>query len=132
MTHQTNFKHDQESRIDLAIKRKKDADTRWRDVCKVVDARDKRACRCCEKRTNADDVGLLRGHRHHIVYRSAGGKDISGNLVTLCAECHNDEHRCKLGIDGNADEALTFWRKNDDGLWFVSRREKAIGVWERD
>ncbi len=25
---------------------------------------------------------------HHVVFRSGGGEDVSGNLVTLCRKCH--------------------------------------------
>jgi 5-methylcytosine-specific restriction endonuclease McrA len=130
--HQTNFKHDQKTRVDDRLERDRDDDKGWREVCKIVDARDARSCRCCDKRTNADAVGLMRGHRHHIVYRSAGGPDTSANLVTLCAACHNDEHQHRLLIDGNADEKLTFSRKDDHGEWYVSRQEIAVRVVERD
>jgi len=30
---------------------------------------------------------------HHILLRSRGGSDILGNLITLCRECHEKEHR---------------------------------------
>lgn len=130
--HQTNFKHDMPTRIDRAIKKKQDAESAWRAVCKVVDARDKRICRCCGKKTNPDDVGLLRGHRHHITYRSAGGKDVSSNLVTLCPVCHNDEHKSRLEIHGDADVALAFYRLDEDEHWYLSRRELSVGRFERD
>lgn len=131
--HQTFFKSDQPSRVDKALKRKAEDDRRWRDVCKLVDTRDDRACRACGKKANADAVGLLRGHRHHVVYRSAGGSDDSSNLCTLCAEHHNDEHLHRLRIEGNADEKLTFWKLDPDcGTWFVWRRETAVRVFEKD
>lgn len=31
-------------------------------------------------------------HVHHIVFRSDGGTDTPGNLVTLCESCHSDLH----------------------------------------
>lgn len=133
MTFRTNFKADMETRVDVRLERDANADTNWRRVCRLVDQRDGRQCRCCDKRTNPDDVGLLRGHRHHIVYRSACGPDATWNLVTLCHVCHNDElHRQRLRIEGNADDALCFWRKDGEGDWYVSRRELAVRIVEQD
>ncbi len=122
------------SRVEDAQDRKSAQEAQWRAVCKIVDARDKRTCRACGRKSDPDAVGLLkRGHRHHIVYRSAGGEDVSSNLVTLCAVCHDDEHvKRTLEIDGNADDALGFWRKSDDGVWYLWRREIAVGRFEHD
>ncbi len=129
----TFFKHDLPSRVDRAKEKAVKDAANWRLVCKVVDARDGRACRVCGTKTNPDAVGLLRGHRHHIVYRSAGGKDVSENLVTLCAECHDAEHvKRSLHVEGNADEALSFWKRDRDGMWFLWRREIAVRRFERD
>jgi hypothetical protein len=133
--HRSFFKHDQKSRVDDAIAKDAADDKIWREVCKVVDFRDKRRCRCCGKKTNPDDVGLLRGHRHHLVYRSAGGKDESGNLLTLCARCHTDEHQNRLQIhwgSQGADDCVSFWKKDETGCWFQWRREIAIGRFEKD
>lgn len=62
------------------------------------------------------------------------------NRVTLCASCHSREHRDLLrfteyggpyvGIDANAP--MEFWRKDADGIWYLSKREVAIHVAERD
>lgn len=135
VTHKTFFKGDQPSRLDDAKQEAKDANAQWRAVCKLVDERDKRKCRACLKRSDPDATGLLkRGHRHHIVYRSAGGEDVSENLVTLCAECHDAEHvKRTLEIEGNADEALAFWRKDPiENIWYLWRREVAVGRFEHD
>lgn len=124
---------DRKSRVDLALEKKKADETQWRTVCALVDARDERTCRCCDKRTNPDMTGLLRGHRHHIVYRSAGGKDDTANVVTLCPKCHDDEHiKRTLQIEGNADVALLFFRKDEAGAWFVSREEIAVRQVRKD
>src|SRR5688572_15347241 len=89
----TFFKHEMRSRVDVARKKEADEKAAWLAVCKAVDARDGRQCRCCDKRSDPEAAGLLtRGHRHHIIYRSAGGPDEAWNLITLCASCHNDEH----------------------------------------
>lgn len=135
MSHQTFFKHDSPSRVDLAQERERAEEAIWRACCKAVDARDKRNCRACGRKSDPEAVGLTkRGHRHHIVYRSAGGEDVSANVVTLCFECHNDEHvKSTLQIEGNADIALTFWRKDPDcGVLFVWRREISVGIFEKD
>ena len=126
------FKWDQPSRFDKALEKELEEAAVWTAVCKVVDARDKRMCRACGKRSELDAVGLLlRGHRHHIVYLSTGGEDVSSNLVTLCARCHNAAHRHWLEIRGNADEQLEFWRRSKDG-WYLGRRESAPHVIEKD
>ena len=59
-------------------------------------ARDGWRCQYCGSRNNL--------HVHHIVYRSEGGIDTSGNLVTLCLSCHDGVHRNKLSI----------WAENED------------------
>lgn len=128
----TFWKHDQPSRYDRAKQKKQDAEATWKEVCEVVDARDKRICRACGKHSRLDACTLLeRGHRHHIVYRSAGGQDVSSNLVTLCAFDHNEEHQHRLSIRGDADKVLEFWRRNEDG-WYLDRKEKAPHVIDRD
>jgi hypothetical protein len=131
MAHQTFFKHDMASRFDVAKKAAADEAAAWKTVCAAVDARDGKQCRSCDKRSDPESTGLLkRGHRHHLVYRSAGGKDVSDNLVTLCAQCHSDEHHNKLWITGsNPDrpaDALTFWRRGEDRTRYIEREEIAV------
>lgn len=133
------FKHDMETRVDVALQKKADDDKIERDANAEIDRRDGRQCRACGKRTNPDAIGLLRGHRAHIVYASAGGSMDASNRVTLCPGCHQDEHKDRLrftedggpyvGIDAN--QGMEFWRKTDGG-WYLSRREIAPHVVERD
>lgn len=138
MAHQTFFKHDLPSRVSSARERKTAEEAVWRAVCKAVDARDGKQCRCCDKRSDPDVTGLLtRGHRHHIIYRSAGGPDETWNLITLCAQCHDDEHHNRLRLEGptspiNADGPVIFMRKGDDGVWFTVREEIECRVVRRD
>lgn len=137
MAHATNFKHDMDTRVDDALDKKAEAEKTWRDCCKAVDARDHRRCRATGKKTDPDAVGLLRGHRAHIVYRSAGGPDTPENVITLSPEAHNAEHKNKLRIEF-LDQALgangpcEFWKKDEAGNWFLWRREVAVGRFERD
>lgn len=120
----SNFKHQQATRFDAADEAAKAEADIWKAVCAAVDARDKRQCRACGKRCDPNATGLLtRAHRHHIVYRSAGGPDEAWNLATLCASCHNDEHKHRLRIDGNANICLTVYRKDSDGSFYISRQE---------
>ena len=90
-------------------------------------------CRVCGRRCDPNAADLVRhGHRHHITYRSAGGQDVSSNLVLLCNECHADEHAHRLKVEGDGDTGIEVWRLNDDGGWFLVRREVAVGQTERD
>jgi 5-methylcytosine-specific restriction endonuclease McrA len=133
MPHQTFFKSQLTTRVDDAVTQERTDTAAWLALCRLVDGRDERSCRCCGKRTNADAVGLLRGHRHHVIYRSAGGPNATWNLATLCASCHNEEHVKKtLHVEGNADLALRFWKRGEDGELFLWRREIAVRVFEKD
>lgn len=141
MAHQSFFKHDMETRVDVALTRQVEDDRLERQYNAEIDLRDGRQCRACGKRTDPDAVGLLRGHRAHIVYASAGGSMEPSNRVTLCPCCHNDEHKDRLrftehggpyvGIDANA--GMEFWRKDGrDGGFYLSRRETSPHVVEKD
>lgn len=138
MAHQSFFKHDMDTRVDVAAEKKAAAEQHWRAVCKLVDARDVRQCRCCNRRSDPDATGLLmRGHRHHLIYKSAGGPNETWNICTLCSRCHEDEHHNKLRITGptdlvDANGPLTFWRKPDSGLWYVVLEEIAVRQVRRD
>ena|SRR2546425_29758 len=128
----TFWKWDLPSRFDCAKKKEQEEAAAWKAVCKIVDARDKRICRACGWHSQLDAIGLtVRGHRHHIVYRSAGVKDESSNIVTLCSSCHNEVHAHRLQIDGDADVKLQFWRFDGYG-WHLGRREIAPGKIDKE
>lgn len=133
-------KFEEPSRVDDAIERERDEAADKRRCEREVDARDRRQCRACGRHSDPDATGLTkRGHRHHIVYASACGSDEAPNRVTLCYECHNDEHKNRLRFtpDGmgyeklDANLGLEFWRKVKGG-WYLSRRELAPHVIEKD
>ena len=135
------FKTEQPSRVDVALEKEAEAAKLERQWNAEIDARDRRQCRACGKKTDPEAVGLLkRGHRAHIVYASACGSMEPSNRVTLCARCHNDEHQDRLrftreggpyvGLDARL--GLEFWRKDAEGQWYLSRREIAPHVVEKD
>lgn len=136
----TRFKHEMDTRVDQALEREAEADRTERRTNKEIDDRDHRQCRACGKHTDPDAPKLLRGHRAHIVYASAGGSMEAFNRVTLCPGCHNAEHKDQLrftpeggpyvGIDANL--GLEFWRKDDKGEWYLSRRETEPHLVEKD
>lgn len=118
------FKWDLPSRVDAKFEAQAAALRQWAAVCKAVDLRDKRTCRCCGRHADPNAIGLTkRADRHHIIYRSAGGRDETSNLITLCAGCHDAEHRHQLDVRGDADIGVEFWSKNVEGEWFLSKRE---------
>jgi hypothetical protein len=137
---QTFFKHDMVTRVDDALDRQQQDAAEERLFNKLIDARDGRRCRACGKATDCDSIALLRGHRAHIVYASAGGPMDPFNRVTLCPKDHSDEHKDTLRfteeggpyVGVNANEPMEFWRRGDDGRWYLSRREVSVGVPERD
>lgn len=78
-----------------------------RAVYAIVDRRDGYRCRACQRPADPRAIDLLkRGERHHIVLRSAGGKDATDNLCLLCASCHADRHAGRLHISGHGDGRL--------------------------
>ena len=136
------FKADEPSRVDLALAREAEEASNIRKWDAEIDRRDHRQCRACGRRSDPDAMGLtVRGHRAHIVYASAGGSMEPSNRVTLCAGCHNDEHKDRLrftaeggpyvGIDANA--CMEFWRRlSRQSGFYLSRRETAPHVIEKD
>lgn len=70
-------------------------------VRKKVMERDNWRCRYCLKKSD----GL---HLHHVLYRSQGGPDTLGNLITLCMGCHELVHSNKRRWQPVLLEALRF------------------------
>lgn len=71
-------------------------------VYQQVDARDGLRCRICWEYAGLDI------HRHHLVYRSAGGLTTTANILSLCANCHAvGIHGGRLKASGDADERAT-------------------------
>jgi len=57
--------------------------------------RDGYRCQSGQKEPHVDAL-----HVHHIVFRSKGGTDEPGNLITLCARCHDALHAGTFEISG--------------------------------
>jgi 5-methylcytosine-specific restriction enzyme A len=63
--------------------RRRGSTSAWRKLRDQVLARDRYACREC----GGPAVAV-----HHVVLRSAGGRDEAGNLRSLCDRCHAAKH----------------------------------------
>ena len=74
-------------------------------VYRAVDARDGLRCRICLEYAG---LGI---HRHHLVYRSAGGLTTTGNILSVCGTCHLvGIHGGRLKASGDADERGRYGR----------------------
>ena len=74
-------------------------------VYRAVDARDGLRCRICLEYAGLDI------HRHHLVYRSAGGLTTTANILSLCPTCHVvGIHGGRLKASGDADERGRYGR----------------------
>jgi hypothetical protein len=88
---------------------------------------------CCA--VCSSSVGL---EAHHIVPQAAAGLDTAGNLVCLCAKCHDDHHGGRLVIKGWEETAtgrrLIFNETpkaevgDDIDVWICEQRGRKIAV----
>lgn len=70
------------------MQRKKFSNIEWRQMRRIVLARDRGRCVAC-----GEDIALPKtAHIHHVLPRSAGGADAPANLVSLCEGCHAAQH----------------------------------------
>jgi 5-methylcytosine-specific restriction endonuclease McrA len=67
----------------------------WRAVKREVMRRDRHQCRICGSRDQVDP--------HHVVFRSALGKDTVENVAAVCRVCHDEIHAYRLFVTGNAN-----------------------------
>ena len=65
-------------------------------------------------------------HAHHIVFRSAGGRDVPENLVSLCPAHHlRGVHMGRIRVTGTAPDGLRWELGVSSGLppfWVVEPR----------
>lgn len=64
------------------------------DVRNAVFTRDDYRCVCCGR--GIEDGTIL--HAHHLKYRSLGGTNRMGNLITVCDRCHTPANHQKGGL----------------------------------
>jgi len=77
-------------------------DPRWQQMRLKVYERDGFACRCCDSK----DKTL---HAHHVQYHpyAEGPWDYDPDtIITLCFECHSDEHKSLDASKANVMQAL--------------------------
>ena len=67
--------------------------------------RDNYTCQCCKGKHKDSKLEV-----HHIIYRSQGGSDEEGNLITLCHTCHKDLHSGKINtkLSGKVKDNLKY------------------------
>jgi hypothetical protein len=59
--------------------------------------------------------------------------DQTFNVAWICRGCHDLVHvKRTMRVEGNADECLTIWARNDEGVWYVLKQETGVRVYERD
>lgn len=80
---QTNFGSDREGE-------KRNYPDDWESLSQRVKKRDNWECQNCGKAGGSKGIAEL--HAHHIYPKSQGGEDRLQNLITLCLDCHEDEH----------------------------------------
>ena len=98
------------------VEKRKSQEQAKREAYRLVDIRDGFKCRACGRRcVQTMELQPNRLERHHLVFRSLGGKFHSSNLVTLDYWCHSLAQRHELIITGNADQVLTF--EKDGRIW---------------
>lgn len=134
----TFFKSDMEPIAVTKAKKKVAKEANWRSVCRQVDTRDGYRCRCCGRPGNPDGlIALDRLHRHHLMFRSAGGRDVASNLLLLCPICHSKVHvtrtlRIEAQSAHGADGPLAFWTETGVLPPYLLKRETACNVVEKD
>ena len=84
------------------------------DVRNAVFTRDGYRCVCCGK--GIEDGAIL--HAHHLKYRSLGGTNRMGNLVTVCDRCHTPANHQKGGLLWNLMDKYKV--KNFKGATFMT------------
>lgn len=125
-------KWDMPSRVEDRKARKAEKDAHWREVCRKVDRREAMHCRVTGVRVDPHALGMLRrGEHHHVIPKGAGGPDETWNVILVSLEIHRAIHDGKYRVEGNADECITVWRRDEEGGWLQIIRETPAGV-ERD
>lgn len=89
----------------------------WLSIRAAVLERDRHRCVGCGHACSGSEA-----HVHHLIPRSAGGKDDPGNLITLCASCHAAHHpNLQVGL---ARRSIVRWAAK---LAHILDRSREIG-----
>lgn len=94
------------TRAEQKLKDRADEARSLAECYRIVDARDAFRCRVCGRRCSPVAIPTLeRGERHHLIFKSRGGKHHSKNVLLICkARCHDEIHlQGTLHLSGNAD-----------------------------
>lgn len=96
-------KQQQSETAKRAAKRK--AENEWRVLSLQVCARAKGICQVSGAQTTKYGKGdpRLWGQAHHLVMRSAGGRDEMSNLIWVTYETHTKIHAHQIEVTGTAD-----------------------------
>jgi 5-methylcytosine-specific restriction endonuclease McrA len=104
MSFQTFFKSQMVSRALGRRERARSEQKAWLAVRKEVLSRDGYKCRVCGIGDSQLDV-------HHVKARSAGGDDVTSNLIAVCRICHSELTLHRLWSKGeNANKPMRFER----------------------
>lgn len=102
--HQTFFKHQLETRHEYKDRRKKEQQAEIDACYQAVDLRDKSVCRVTgEFLTAGHSDPHKRKERHHLIRRSRGGLHQTGNVLTVSAFIHAQDHAGKIRLSGDAN-----------------------------
>jgi 5-methylcytosine-specific restriction endonuclease McrA len=100
----TFFKSQMVSRAIGRRERARSEQKAWLAVRKEVLSRDGYKCRVCGIGDSQLDV-------HHVKARSAGGDDVTSNLIAVCRICHSELTLHRLWSKGeNANKPMRFER----------------------
>jgi hypothetical protein len=108
-----------------------------------IERREKAAAKKRDGRCRWPEKHTCRGgelEAAHIEDASLGGALDRQNLVTLCpwvhrrgpASIHGKQLRIDVETERGADGPLSFWRKGENGVFFLVARETAPFRYERD
>ena len=96
---------------DVGFRARANVERTWNESRRMALARDNHRCQSC-------GVGDCRLHVHHILPRSEGGTDHRENLMTLCPECHAEEHgKSACDLCGTLTEKGGTWIDSSGGSW---------------
>ncbi len=112
-------------------------------TARTIEKREKGAAKKRDGRCRWPEHHTCRGgelEAAHIVDASLGGAMDAANLVTLCPwihrrgpeSIHGKQLKVECETERGAHGPLSFWRRGEDGEFYMVKRETAPGVIEKD